>query len=493
MQRSIAGISVDPRSAGRWPLVLIGVSAGLAGIVRDIPGLAAILLLPAAGAAVLFLLARPLAWVPLWVGLALLVPPLPLTVGGVELPFHPAVVVFVAALFVGWARLREWRVERNLLALACFVFLAILLASLPLAFFYSGMSVGAQSVLRWLLLLQGFVLLAWTAWGPAFASGEGSFDHGSRPETALLKVVLAAALLSSAFAAVDFFYQFTALVRFSVQYIYLPDGPHRRAQGILYDASALGNFCAMMLVLVAALDRAARRQLGLPRWLLWLPVPTLSVALLLSFSRASVVNLTVSLLVLAMLRRRSLLNARSVVAGLALVGLVVVSVGMIAPDMAVRFGQRLEFTASQLFANPNEVLSMRLDAWRLLVNLVAENPALLLLGIGYKSLPYTDYFQRPIVADNMYLSLLVETGVPGLLALLLLCGALLVYGYRLSRNDEPGVAALGRFLFAFWCGQMLQMLSGDILTYWRVTPVYFAILGVTLRRSRQAALRPLPE
>lgn len=488
----LTGITVDPRSAGRWPLVLIGVSAGLAGLLRDVPAAATILLLPVAVAALFFLLARPLAWVPLWVGLALLVPPLPLTVGGIELPFHPAVLVFVAALFVGWARLREWRIDRSFLALACAAFLTILLASLPLAFLYSGTAVGAQSVLRWLLLLQGFVLLAWTAYGPASINSE-SFDRGSRPETALLRIVLAAALLSSAFAALDFFYQFPALVRFSEQYIHLPDGPHRRAQGIFYDASALGNFCAMMLVLVAALDRPARQQLRVPRWLLWLPVPMLSVALLLSFSRASVVNLAVSLLVLALLRRRSLLNARALAAGLALVGLAVVSVGLVAPEMAVRFGQRLEFTASQLFANPNEVLSMRLDAWRLLANLLAENPGLLLLGIGYKSLPYTDYFQRPIVADNMYLSLLVETGIPGLLALLLLCGALLLYGYRLSRSDEPGVAALGRFLFAFWCGQMLQMLSGDILTYWRVTPVYFAILGLTLRRSRAAAFRPLPE
>jgi len=472
---------------------MIGISAGLAGLVRDVPSAAAALLLPAAVAALLFLLARPLAWVPLWVGLALLVPPLPLTVGGIELPFHPAVLIFVAALFVGWARLREWRVERNFLAMACFVFLGVLLASLPLAFLYSGTAVGAQSVLRWLLLLQGFVLLVWTAWGPASANPESSFDRGSRPEAGLLKVVLAAALLSSAFAVLDFFYQFPATVRFSEQYIYLPDGPHRRAQGIFYDASALGNFCAMMLALVASLDRPARQQLRLPRWLLWLPVPTLSVALLLSFSRASVVNLAVSLLVLAWLRRRSLVNARALAAGLAVVGLAVVSVSMVAPDMAVRFGQRLEFTASQLFANPNEVLSMRLDAWRLLANLVAENPGLLLLGIGYKSLPYTDYFQRPIVADNMYLSLLVETGIPGLLALLLLCGALLVYGRRLSRSDEPGVAALGRFLFAFWCGQMLQMLSGDILTYWRVAPVYFVILGLALRRNRATAFRPLPE
>ena len=36
-----------------------------------------------------------------------------------------------------------------------------------------------------------------------------------------------------------------------------------------------------------------------------------------------------------------------------------------------------------------------------------------MFGIGYKTLPYTDYLGSPVVADNMYLSLLVETGVAG--------------------------------------------------------------------------------
>ena len=71
--------------------------------------------------------------------------------------------------------------------------------------------------------------------------------------------------------------------------------------------------------------------------------------------------------------------------------------------------------------------------------------------------------------------------------MLLLCGALLAHAYRLGRHSEAAVSALGCFLFAFWCGQMVQMLSGDTLTYWRVTPVYFAILGAAIRRSRTLA------
>ncbi len=466
-----------------WPAVALGALAGLAGLMRDVPAAAALVVLPAAAAGLLFLLANPLAWVLIFIALSLLVPPLPLNVDGTELPAHPAVLVFVAGLFVGWARLREWRIERNSLSFASFAYLAVLLLSVPLAFFYSGAAVGAQSALRWLLVSMGFVVLAWTAWGPGAYGRQEGVPGGHQLASVLLHVALVAGLLSSAFAVLDFFYQFPPTVRFAVQYVHLPDGPHRRAQGVFYDASALGNFCAMMLTLIVALDRRARQRLRVSRWLLWLPVPSLVLALVLSFSRASIVNLAAGMLVLAWLRRRSLVSVRAAVAGLALAAAAGLSVGFLAPEMAARYGQRLEFTVAQFFSDPNVVLSMRLDAWRFLGNFLVENPQHLLLGIGYKSLPYTDYFPQPIVADNMYLSLLVETGVPGLLALLLLSGALLVHAYRLSRHDEPAVSALGCFLFAFWCGQMAQMLSGDLLTYWRVTPVYFAILGAGLRRS----------
>jgi len=465
----------EPRRRAWWPLVAMGGAAGAAGLVRDVPAAGAIVLLPACAALLFFLLSNPTAWIPLFIALSLLLPPLPLRIGADEIPVHPASLVFAAACLVGWVRIREWRIDRNSLSFTSLALLAALAASLPWAFFYSGAVVGAQSVLRWLLLFQGFVVLAWLAWGPV---PEGWDDRW------LLRTMVAAALLSSAFAIADFFYQFPATVRFSQQYIYLGDAPHRRAQGVFYDASALGDFCAMMLALILSLGGKARRALRLPGWLLWLSAPPLAIALVLSFSRGPVVNLAVALVALICLRRKPGLSVRGVMGGLALAAAVALCLWLAAPETAARYVLRLEFSLSQFFSYPNEVLSRRLDAWGFLLRFLSEKPSILLLGMGYKSLPYSAYFHTPVVADNMYLSLLVETGVPGLLALFLFCGALLACGYGLSRHSDAGIAGLGSFLFAFWCGQMVQMLSGDILTYWRVTPVYFAILGVALRRSR---------
>jgi hypothetical protein len=39
----------------------------------------------------------------------------------------------------------------------------------------------------------------------------------------------------------------------------------------------------------------------------------------------------------------------------------------------------------------------------------------------------------------------------------------------------------GTWFFCFWAGECVQMLSGDLLTYWRVLPLYFWVLGVAVR------------
>jgi O-antigen ligase len=78
-----------------------------------------------------------------------------------------------------------------------------------------------------------------------------------------------------------------------------------------------------------------------------------------------------------------------------------------------------------------------------------------------------------VIADNMYLSLLVETGLLGLAALVALNTAILVICGRAMRKGS----FYGKWLFCFWIGEIVQMLTGDILTYWRVLPVYFWVLS----------------
>jgi O-antigen ligase len=136
------------------------------------------------------------------------------------------------------------------------------------------------------------------------------------------------------------------------------------------------------------------------------------------------------------------------------------------------------FTVPQLFGSLDRALSGRVDSWRTVIELLAGNPWLLFTGVGYKTLPYSEVAGRQLIVDNMYLSLLAETGVIGLACFLALNFAVLRTAWRARRSFH------GMWLFSFWVGQVLQMMSGDLFTYWRVIPVYFWVTGQADRVNR---------
>ena len=111
---------------------------------------------------------------------------------------------------------------------------------------------------------------------------------------------------------------------------------------------------------------------------------------------------------------------------------------------------------------------------------------MLLTGIGYKTLPYTSYFGEPLVADNMYLSILTEAGVLGLVLMVALSAAMLAASLRAQRHADLSARFFGVWFFCFWVGQTAQMLSVDVLTYWRVLPLAFFVLAMAERGAQDA-------
>jgi hypothetical protein len=53
-----------------------------------------------------------------------------------------------------------------------------------------------------------------------------------------------------------------------------------------------------------------------------------------------------------------------------------------------------------------------------------------------------------------------------------------------TRNRSIRASFLGTWFFCFWIGELVQMLSGDLLTYWRVLPVYFLVLALARREMQ---------
>jgi hypothetical protein len=455
---------------GYWIAGLLGAYACVVAASPNLAAAAALSLPPVAIALVLWTLETPGRWMWCFFFAALLLPPLPFALGNSG-P-HVGVALAGLGLVCGALRVREWRLERNLLTFAMACFFLVLLASSALAVFYSGLNVAAGSLARVLLLGIPLYVFFYTAYGPAVAKG-GDGIAGSR-------TLYWFGVLSAVFACFDFYYQFPAPAGYGPQFIWLDSGIYRRAQGFFYEASTLGNVCAFFLIMIAVTLLRPGRERPVSRLALGLGAPVLFAALVMSYSRASLLNLLVALAALLFIERAQIRISRLLAIAASCLAAGSLAAWQLFPEAAWNYW--LHLVHSQfLFTQTNSVLSGRVSNWQTIAAFLAAHPWHAILGIGYKTLPYSDFIGHSVVADNMYLSLLVETGIVGLAAFFLLNFAILRTAWRAARRRDSRASFFGTWIFCFWIGQLFQMLSGDLFTYWRVLPVYFWVLAMAIR------------
>jgi O-antigen ligase len=410
------------------------------------------------------ILASPSAWVIVFFLTLLLAPPLPADFGGVGV--HPAVAIAGIGLWIGVLRMREWRFERNAPTAALVAMAAVLLAGAGPAFIYSGYDIGIQSLARAGLFAISVYVFLYVSAGPG---------HGGAIS---LKVLYAAAVIAGAFACVDFYFQFPTPAGYELQFIWLESGIYRRAQGLFYEAITLGNFCAFFIIMAAvAVVYGSRR-----RYLFLGGAAIFSAALIFSSSRAAMLNVAVGIAALIWLERRRPEVRRLALwgSGAAIAATAIVYAAF--PAYVESYLLRWSNAASTvLFATGERSLSDRFESWRTLLAFLFDHPWHALLGVGYKTLPYSSFAGHPVVPDNMYISILVETGVVGLAALIALNAVIIRAGYLAARSGDPRRNFYGAWVFCFWVGETVQMFSGDLLTYWRVLPVYFWVLAMAVR------------
>jgi O-antigen ligase len=447
---------------------LTGVAAAAWSVFAEEParfgGVAAIPVL----AASVWALAQPQRWIPMFLIAALCLPPLPIPLGNSG-P-HPAVAVALLGMLAGALHWMEWKRPVPSEAIGLVIYFLVLLGSVSFAALYSGEEIAAASLARVLLFgisLYVFFFTVCTRSEPGFGT-RGLFWAG---------------LLSAFFACLDFFLQLPAPAGFGPQFVWLASGIYRRAQGVFYEASTLGNFCAFFLVMVAVSLSRPRRESPIGRWMVIAGGPVFFAALLLSFSRASLLGLSVAILTLLILNRKRFRLWR--VAGILALAVIVGAAATyaFAPAIVEGYWTRLEASV-WLAAGGNEtVLSGRLYTWNFLARFLADHPEHAFFGVGYKTLPYSDFIGQQLVADNGYLSSLVETGLVGLAALILFHISIFRMGWRAAVSKDHRAAFFGTWITCFWAGEVVQMLSGDLLTYWRVLPVYLWVLAMAVRYS----------
>lgn len=412
-----------------------------------------------------WILISPNAWLITFFAVALLAPPLPVAFGNSG-P-HPALAIAALGLAAGFLRWREWRFTRELVPGVLIFFFAVLALSVAPAMLYSGPELGAQSLARVGLAAISLYVFFYVASGPG--------RHADIPRTLIYSIAIA----SAAFAILDFYYQFPAPAGFGPQFIWLESGVYRRAQGLFYEASALGNFCAFFLVMTAV---ALVRRVG-NRLVLLFGGAVFSTALIFSYSRSSMLSVALAIAALAVLERKRPMLRRIAVGAAGALAVFIVALFRWAPEYAALYWVRLWASVQFALSSNEVVLSGRIESWNILGRFLLEHPWHALIGVGYKTLPYSDFIGQPVVADNMYLSMLVETGIAGLAALLLLNFAILKAGYKASRSADPDKSFYGAWIFCFWLAESAQMLSADLLTFWRVLPLYLWVLAMAVRRK----------
>ncbi len=457
------------RAPGRREM-LAGLALGIyAALVALEPGITAkaVLLAPLVAVPLAWpVLRTPRVWLALFFACALLLPPLPIRLG--DSGPHIALLFAAAGLMAGLLRLSEWRFEISSLDGSILAFIAIVLASIAMALLYSGFSIAAASFARVLLMGISVYVFFYVARGPGRMQPAQGFRW--------IRWLFWAAAFSALFAVVDFYYQFPAPAGYEQQFIWLETGVFRRAQGVFYEASTLGNLCAFFLVMIAVALFRPRRAPSLSMFGLLAGGAALGAALILSYSRASLINVAVAVAVLIWFHRERI-RWRRVAAGSLLVAAGLALLGAASPDFSAAYWGRL--TAFQFFSeSPNLVLSGRLASWQTLLRFLASNPWHMLAGVGYKTLPYSDFIGTTAIGDNTYLTLLAETGILGLAALLALNVAILARAYRAARSADDLRSFCGIWMLCFWSGQVVQMFSADLLTYWRILPVYFFVLAL---------------
>ncbi len=303
-------------------------------------------------------------WLMLFFAAALLLPPLPFGWGNSG-P-HPSVIFIAFGLLAGLFTAGEWRITAAPVNRALGIFFLILLASSAEAVFYSGLRVGVGSLVRVLLFGISVYVFFYRAYAP---DGQGVADA-----VAQTRWLYWIAVLSALFACVDFYFQFPAPAGYGAQFVWLSSGVFRRAQGLFYEASTLGNFCAFFLVMIAAALFTPRGEAPVSRKGLLLGGMIFTAALVLSYSRGSLLNVLVAVAIVLWLNRARLRWGRIllVLGGAALAG--VLALRALVPVFAGAYWMRISTSVEYVFSETEGLLSGRLASWRAVLGFLARTP-----------------------------------------------------------------------------------------------------------------------
>jgi O-antigen ligase len=413
------------------------------------------------------------------------VPQLPLDIGQI------ALLVTLGSWLLKSLRLRQARIPASPLTIPLLIFIGAASLSIP-----GALSIGyaAKELIKWLQL----ALLMWLVISEA----------GSRRWQVVLAMVLGAAALEAVIGA----WQFGIRGVGPKEFLILGDKFYR-AYGTFEQPNPYGGFIGLTLPLaVGLLIGAITLWLGalkddwrtkrFQRWSNWLPIPAnrhlgrmilfgvlvllLLAALIMSWSRGAWLGFGAVIVVLLFAApRRVGLGMLLIVVGIG--GALLGARYHLLPDaVASRLTAFTEFTQSfdvrGVDITPdNYAVVERLAHWQAAEEMARYH---LLVGVGlgnyepvYPGFRLVNWSFPLGHAHNIYLNMLAETGIIGLLAYLGLWAGVFWQTWRVTRSSDPWRRAAGLGLLGVWTALSVHQLVDNL--YVANIPLHLgALLGV---------------
>ncbi len=252
---------------------------------------------------------------------------------------------------------------------------------------------------------------------------------------------------------------------------YIEDNPAlpERAIGTSVDPNSLGGMLVMVGSL-AAPQLFARRPLLGRRWVAWVALGTLGVALLLTFSRGSMLAFAGAMAFIALLRYRRLLFV------LVILGLLLM---MLPPAQ--------DFVAHLIegFRAEDKATQMRFGEYKDALRLIGRYP---IFGVGFTGTPDVDLY---LGVSSVYLTILCNMGFAGLAVFLIAMAAL--FGYGLA---NAGRVRLHEGVEAIWLGFYAGLVGVGIvgmfdhyffnLEFHHAETLFWLYVGLALASTRVA-------
>lgn len=229
--------------------------------------------------------------------------------------------------------------------------------------------------------------------------------------------------------------------------------------------NGLGAFEAQITIMLLALAAFERKRL---LQLAYLALAVFSaICLMYSLSRGGYVALLVGWLFLGLVKERKLLV------------LLALFVSMWTSVVPPAVQQRVMMTYDPTTGQLDHSAETRVNLWEEAMQVFDSNP---LIGLGFDTYAYTKHLNNYKDTHNIYVKVLVETGVLGLFIFLWLLAKTFLTGFRLFRSaKDPFVASLGLCLACWVVCSFVANCFGDRWTYLQVNGYMWVLAGLVSR------------